>query len=138
MPGLCLSNEFVSRDEALHYQFAVKLYSHLKHSLPESVVRQIVTEAVDTELEFVRDAIPVRLIGMNADLMQEYIKFVADRAMLDLGLTKIYNAENPFPWMELISLQGKSNFFERFPSEYQRSGVMADTAEQIFGTDGDF
>ena len=138
MPGLCLSNEFISRDEALHYQFAVKLYSHLKHSLPESVVRQIVTEAVDTELEFVRDAIPVRLIGMNADLMQEYIKFVADRAMLDLGLTKIYNAENPFPWMELISLQGKSNFFERFPSEYQRSGVMADTAEQIFGTDGDF
>lgn len=138
MPGLCLSNEFISRDEALHYEFGVALYKLLKHKLDEPIVRQIVTEAVETELEFVVDAIPCRLVGMNADLMQQYIKFVADRALLDLGYTKLYGAENPFPWMELIGLTGKSNFFERFPSEYQRAGVMAGATEQVFATDGDF
>ena len=138
MPGLGLSNEFISRDEALHYAFGVALYKLLKHKLDEAVVRQIVTEAVDTELEFVVDAIPCRLVGMNSDLMQRYIKYVADRAMLDLGYSKIFGAENPFPWMELIGLSGKANFFERFPSEYQRAGVMAQASEQVFGTDGDF
>lgn len=138
MPGLGLSNEFISRDEALHYEFGVAVYKLLKHKLDEATVRRIVTEAVDTELEFVVDAIPCRLVGMNAELMQQYIKFVADRAMLDLGYSKIYAVENPFPWMELIGLAGKSNFFERFPSEYQRAGVMASASDQVFGTDGDF
>ncbi len=138
MPGLCLSNEFISRDEALHYEFGVKLYRHLKHPLDEASVRSIVQEAVETELEFVVDAIPCRLVGMNADLMQEYIKFVADRAMVDLGYTKIYGATNPFPWMELIGLASKTNFFERLPSDYQRAGVLADSSKQIFGLDEAF
>ena len=138
MPGLCLANEFISRDEALHYQFGVALYGHLRHALPEAAVRRIVQDAVETELDFVVDAIPCRLVGMNAALMQQYIKFVADRAMVDLGCAKIYGVDNPFPWMELISLAGKSNFFERFPSEYQRAGVMAGADEQVFGTDADF
>ena len=138
MPGLCLSNEFISRDEALHYSFGVKLYGHLRHKLPEAAVRAIISEAVETELEFVVDAIPCRLVGMNADLMREYIKFVADRAMTDLGYAKLYNAVNPFPWMELIGLAAKTNFFERFPSDYQRAGVMADSAQQTFGVDDDF
>jgi ribonucleotide reductase beta subunit family protein with ferritin-like domain len=138
MPGLCLSNEFISRDEAMHYDFGVSLYKLLKHPLDAATVRRIVSEAVDTELEFVVDAIPCRLVGMNSDMMQQYIRFVADRAMLDLGYPKLYGVENPFPWMELIGLSGKSNFFERFPSEYQRAGVMAHASEQVFGTDGDF
>jgi ribonucleotide reductase beta subunit family protein with ferritin-like domain/glutaredoxin len=138
MPGLGLSNEFISRDEALHYEFGVMMYKLLKHKLDEASVKKIVREAVETELEFVIDAIPCRLVGMNSDLMQQYIKFVADRALLDLGYTKMYDAENPFPWMELIGLTGKSNFFERFPSEYQRAGVMAQASDQVFGTDGDF
>ena len=138
MPGLCLSNEFISRDEALHYTFGVAMYRHLKHALPESTARAIVQEAVETELAFVVDAIPCRLVGMNADAMQAYIRFVADRAMTDLGYAKIYGADNPFPWMELISLAGKANFFERFPSEYQRSGVMAKVEDQTFGVDATF
>lgn len=138
MPGLGLSNEFISRDEALHYDFGVALYKHLKHRLDEATVTKIVTEAVDTELEFVVDAIPCRLVGMNSDMMQQYIKYVADRALVDLGCRKAYNVDNPFPWMELIGLSGKSNFFERFPSEYQRAGVMAEAQEQVFAIDDDF
>jgi len=138
MPGLCLSNEFISRDEALHYEFGVKLYQHVKHRLPEATVRAIIREAVETELEFVVDAIPCRLVGMNSELMQEYIKFVADRAMGDLGYAKIYNVSNPFPWMELIGLASKTNFFERLPSEYQRAGVMSEPSQQLFGTDDTF
>ena len=138
LPGLALANEFISRDEALHYSFGIQLYSHLKHPLSFEAVRAIVEEAVETELDFVIDAIPVRLIGMNADMMCDYIKFVADRAMTDLGYAKIYNKANPFPWMELIGLTGKSNFFERLESNYARAGVMANASEQVFGTDGDF
>lgn len=138
MPGLCLSNEFISRDEALHYEFGCAMYRLLKHKLSEATVVQIVREAVDTELEFVVDAIPCRLVGMNSELMCQYIKFVADRALLDLGYSKIYGVDNPFPWMELIGLAGKSNFFERFPSEYQRAGVMADADAQVFAIDEDF
>jgi len=138
MPGLTLSNEFISRDEALHYTFGCALYRKLKHPLPESVVRAIVTEAVATELEFIVDALPCRLVGMNADLMQDYIRFVADRAMVDLGCAKVYNAANPFPWMELISLQGKTNFFEQVPSQYQRAGVMGTDADREFALDDAF
>lgn len=138
MPGLTLSNEFISRDEALHYDFGVALYKRLKHSLPETAVTAIVRDAVETELEFVVDAIPCRLVGMNADLMCQYIRFVADRAMVDLGYSKIYGDANPFPWMELIGLAGKTNFFEQFPSQYQRAGVMAETTDQIFDIDDDF
>jgi ribonucleotide reductase beta subunit family protein with ferritin-like domain/glutaredoxin len=138
MPGLCLSNEFISRDEALHYNFGVQLYRHLRHPLPEDIAKQIVTEAIETELEFVVDAIPCRLVGMNAELMQQYIKFVADRALTDLGYGKMYNAVNPFPWMELIGLTSKTNFFERLPSDYQRAGVMASSEQQTFGIDEDF
>lgn len=138
MPGLTLSNEFISRDEALHYDFGVAMYKHLKHKLSEKEVKQIITEAVETELDFVIDAIPCRLIGMNAEMMQQYIKFVADCAFVDLGYSKHYHVENPFPWMELIGLQGKTNFFEQFPSQYQRAGVMAEAKEQTFGLDGDF
>lgn len=138
MPGLTLSNEFISRDEALHYEFGVAMYKHLKHKVSETEVKKIVTEAVETELEFVIDAIPCRLIGMNAEMMQQYIKFVADRAFIDLGYSKHYHVDNPFPWMELIGLQGKTNFFEQFPSQYQRAGVMAEAKEQTFGLDGDF
>jgi ribonucleotide reductase beta subunit family protein with ferritin-like domain len=138
MPGLTLSNEFISRDEALHYEFGVAMYKLLKHKLSESEVRKIITEAVDNELEFVVDAIPCRLIGMNSEMMQQYIKFVADRMFTDLGYAKVYQVENPFPWMELIGLQGKTNFFEQFPSQYQRAGVMAHTDDQVFGVDDEF
>lgn len=139
MPGLCLANEFISRDEALHYDFGVELYTkYIKHKLPHATIESIIREAVDTELEFVCDAIPCHLIGMNSDLMCEYIKFVADRAMMDLTGTKIYKATNPFPWMELIGLDSKVNFFERFPSQYQRAGVMASADDQTFAIDEAF
>lgn len=139
MPGLCLANEFISRDEALHYEFGVEMYTrYLKHKLPNGTVEAIIRGAVDTELEFVCDAIPCKLIGMNSDLMCQYIKFVADRAMMDLTGTKIYNASNPFPWMELIGLDSKVNFFERFPSQYQRAGVMTQPEQQTFAVDEDF
>jgi ribonucleoside-diphosphate reductase beta chain len=139
MPGLCLANEFISRDEGLHYQFGVEMYTkYIKHALPHSTVETIIREAVDTELAFVCDAIPCHLIGMNSDMMCEYIKFVADRAMMDLTGKKIYNATNPFPWMELIGLDSKVNFFERFPSQYQRAGVMTKPDQQTFAVDDEF
>lgn len=138
MPGLTLSNEFISRDEGLHYVFGCALYGKLKHKLPEATVRAIVQEAVETELSFVVDAVPCRLVGMNAELMQEYIRFVADRAMLDLGYSKIYTVANPFPWMELISLQGKTNFFEQLPSQYQRAGMIGDSGDREFAIDDAF
>lgn len=139
MPGLCLANEFISRDEALHYEFGVEMYTkYIKHKISNQRIAKIIREAVDTELEFVCDAIPCSLIGMNSDLMCDYIKFVADRAMMDLTGQKLYDVKNPFPWMELISLDSKVNFFERFPSQYQRAGVMANATEQTFGVDDDF
>src|SRR5210317_2164091 len=139
MPGLCLANEFISRDEGLHYQFGVEMYTkYIKHALPHSTVETIIREAVETELAFVCDAIPCHLIGMNSDMMCEYIKFVADRAMMDLTGKKIYNATNPFPWMELIGLDSKVNFFERFPSQYQRAGVMTKPDQQTFAVDDEF
>ena len=124
MPGLTFSNELISRDEGLHTDFACLLFKHLKNKPSEETVRALVTEAVEFEQEFITEALPVSLIGMNSDLMKEYIQFVADRLMMELGFGPIYNSQNPFDWMELISLQGKTNFFEKRVSEYQKAGVM--------------
>ena len=137
MPGLSLSNQWISRDEALHCDHAVLLYKRLRRSLGQEQVEAIVTEAVDNEIEFINDAVPCRLIGMNAELMAEYIKFVADRLLQDLGYAKTYNAKNPFPWMQTICLEGKTNFFESRVSEYQRAGVL-DTEGGKFSLSDDF
>jgi ribonucleoside-diphosphate reductase beta chain len=123
MPGLTFSNELISRDEGLHCDFACYLYSQLQHKLDPKEVEAIITEAVTFEKEFVTDALPVSLIGMNAGMMSEYIEFVADRLLISLGNEKVYNTPNPFSWMEMISLQGKTNFFEKRVGEYQKAGV---------------
>jgi len=143
MPGLTFSNELISRDEGLHTDFACLLYKHLEHCrLPEEVVAQIITSAVEIEQEFICDAIPVRLIGMNSELMCKYIKFVADRLLYALGHNKIYGEKNPFEFMEMISLQGKTNFFEKRVGEYAKAGVSGNNQEQEkakeFTTDADF
>ncbi|KAJ3177356.1 Ribonucleoside-diphosphate reductase small chain B [Gaertneriomyces sp. JEL0708] len=137
MPGLTFSNELISRDEGLHTDFACLLYKELQHKLPYDTVKSIVTEAVDLECEFVTDALPVRLIGMNSDLMCQYIRFVADRLLVSLGYTKAYNVDNPFDFMELISLQGKTNFFEKKVGEYKTSG-SAFNGDHTFTLDEDF
>ena len=118
MPGLTFSNELISRDEALHCEFAILLYSKLVKKVDKSRVYEIIKEAVEIETEFICDALPCRLIGMNSESMTQYIKFVADRLCIQLGYKKIYNATNPFDFMELISLEGKTNFFERSVGEY--------------------
>ncbi|MGZ8557493.1 MAG: ribonucleoside-diphosphate reductase small subunit [Chitinophagaceae bacterium] len=138
MPGLTFSNELISRDEGLHCEFACLLYSMLQNKLSEKEVHDIIADAVSIEKEFVTDALPVDLIGMNAKLMQQYIEFVADRWLSELGYTKIYNATNPFDFMELISLQGKTNFFEKRVGEYQKSGVMNEASMKSFSMDEDF
>ncbi len=139
MPGLAFSNELISRDEGMHCDFACMLYQdHIKNKLPKSTVQKIICDAVTIEKEFVSDAIPVRLIGMNADTMCQYIEFVADRLLVSLGNEKVYNTTNPFDWMELISLQGKTNFFEKRVGEYTKAGVMADKSQQTFSLDEDF
>ncbi|MEJ8804371.1 ribonucleoside-diphosphate reductase small subunit [Pontibacter sp. H249] len=138
MPGLTFSNELISRDEGLHCDFACLLYSMLNNKLPESRVHEIILDAVTFEQEFVTDALPVDLIGMNAKLMSQYIEFVADRLLVALGCSKIYNATNPFDFMEMISLQGKTNFFEKRVGEYQKAGVMGDKDKNVFSLDEDF
>lgn len=141
MPGLSFANEQISRDEGLHCDFACLLYTaHLQGRLPDADLQRVIREAVSIEKEFVSEALPVRLIGMNADLMCQYIEFVADRLLLALGSTKAYNATNPFDFMELISLQGKTNFFERRVGEYQKSGVMnvGQPTAQNFSMEEDF
>ena len=137
MPGLTFSNELISRDEGLHCEFACLLYSMLQNKLSEKEVHGIISDAVAIEKEFITEALPVDLIGMNAKLMQQYIEFVADRWLSELGYSKIFNATNPFDFMELISLQGKTNFFEKRVGEYQKSGVMNDTGKS-FSMDEDF
>lgn len=125
MPGLSFSNELISRDEGLHCDFACLLYTnHLNNKLSIETVQTIIQDAVAIEKEFVTDALPVKLIGMNSDLMCQYIEFVADRLLSELGCPKIYNSTNPFDFMEMISLQGKTNFFEKRVGEYQKAGVM--------------
>jgi ribonucleoside-diphosphate reductase beta chain len=130
MPGLSFSNELISRDEGLHCDFACLLYSMLQHQLAPERLLQIIREAVEIEKEFVTSSLPVSLIGMNADMMSEYIEFVADRLLMALGQPKFFMASNPFPWMELISLQGKTNFFEKRVSEYQKAGVKSNDKQQ--------
>jgi ribonucleoside-diphosphate reductase beta chain len=138
MPGLSFSNELISRDEGLHCDFACLLYSQLQNKLTEAQVKEVISNAVEIEKEFVSSSLPVKLIGMNSDLMCQYIEFVADRLLLALGCTKIYNANNPFDFMELISLQGKTNFFEKRVAEYQKSGVMSKAEDNVFSLDEDF
>ena len=139
LPGLSFSNELISRDEGMHCDFACLLYTkHLINKLPKETVEAIIKDAVSIEKEFVSDALPVDLIGMNANLMCQYIEFVADRLLAQLGNDKVYHVENPFPWMDLISLQGKTNFFEKRVGDYQKAGIMTDRTKQIFSLDEDF
>lgn len=143
MPGLSFSNQLISRDEGMHCDFACMLYNdHLVNKLPNEVVLKIITDAVDIEKDFVTDALPVKLIGMNAKLMTQYIEFVADRLLISLNLDKHYNATNPFDFMEMISLEGKTNFFENRVSEYKKSGVNGDSTgastNRTFSVEADF
>uniref|UniRef100_A0A2N9G174 Uncharacterized protein n=1 Tax=Fagus sylvatica TaxID=28930 RepID=A0A2N9G174_FAGSY len=142
MPGLTFSNELISRDEGLHCDFACLLYSLLRKKLSKERVKGIVRDAVEIEREFVCDALPCALVGMNGDLMSQYIEFVADRLLGALGCGKIYNVQNPFDWMELISLQGKTNFFEKRVGEYQKASVMSSIngngGNHVFKLDEDF
>jgi len=141
MPGLTFSNELISRDEGLHAEFACLLYGMLQHKLPEDVVHEIIRGAVRVEREFICEALSCDLIGMNNDLMTEYIEFVADRLLVALGHSKLFGTKNPFDWMELISLQGKTNFFEKRVGEYQKAGVMSSGAQEeskAFALDVDF
>jgi len=138
MPGLTFSNELISRDEGLHCDFACLLYGYLQNKLSEERVQSIIADAVRIEQEFVTDALPVSLIGMNAKNMANYIEFVADRLLVSLGCAKIYNTANPFDFMEMISVQGKTNFFEKRVAEYQKAGVMSERTENAFSLDEDF
>lgn len=142
MPGLTFSNELISRDEGLHCDFACHLYTkHVVNKLPEQVVIDVIKDAVEIEKEFVTDALPVNLIGMNAELMRQYIEFVADRLLNELIGKKIYGATNPFDFMDMISLKGKTNFFEKRVAEYQKAGVLNSTekeSSQKFSLDEDF
>jgi ribonucleoside-diphosphate reductase beta chain len=139
MPGLSFSNELISRDEGLHCDFACLLYAdHINNKLTQERIYEIILEAVEIEKEFVTVALPVSLIGMNAEMMCQYIDFVADRLLVSLGCQKHYNATNPFDFMEMISLQGKTNFFEKRVAEYQKSGVMSDKDSMSFSLDEDF
>lgn len=139
MPGLTFSNELVSRDEGLHCDFACMMMNHLKYKPSEQKIIQIISDAVKIEQEFLTEALPVALIGMNNQLMKRYIEFVADRLLCELNCEKIYRVENPFDFMELISLEGKTNFFEKRVSEYQKIGVMSlNKDDRIFTKDVDF
>ncbi|XP_076804055.1 ribonucleoside-diphosphate reductase subunit M2-like isoform X2 [Clavelina lepadiformis] len=138
MPGLTFSNELISRDEGLHCDFACLMFKHLVNKPSEERVAEIVKDAVKIEQEFLTDALPVALIGMNNKLMKQYIEFVADRLLVELGCSKVFNSENPFDFMELISLEGKTNFFEKRVGEYQKAGVMAKAEDMKFTLDADF
>ena len=138
MPGLCFTNQLIARDEGLHCDFACLMHSRLANKLPHSRIVEILSSAVDIEKEFVADALPVELIGMNSNLMGEYICFCADRLFQALGCSKHYRVKNPFEWMEMISLQGKTNFFENRVSEYSKSGVGVNRDLQVFDIKADF
>lgn len=139
MPGLTFSNELISRDEGMHCDFACLIYNeHIQNKLEDGMVTKIIKDAVEIEKEFVSDSLPVNLIGMNADMMCQYIEFVADRLLVELGEQKVWNVENPFPWMDMINLQGKTNFFEKRVGEYQKAGVTSDRDKQVFSLDEDF
>jgi ribonucleoside-diphosphate reductase subunit M2 len=136
MPGLTFSNELISRDEALHCEFAVLLYNKLQKKIDKARIHEIIKEAVEIEIEFICEALPCKLIGMNSDLMTQYIKFVADRLVVQLGYKKIYNAANPFDFMELISLEGKTNFFEKRNDSYALANKTV--SEDVFNLSDDF
>ncbi|KAA0710493.1 Ribonucleoside-diphosphate reductase subunit M2 B [Triplophysa tibetana] len=138
MPGLTHSNELISRDEGLHCNFACLMHSYLVKKPSPDRIKDIITKAVGIEQEFLTEALPVDLIGMNCSLMKLYIEFVADRLLTDLGLPKVYRSENPFDFMESISLEGKTNFFEKRVAEYQRLGVMSNVMDCEFTLDADF
>lgn len=145
MPGLCFSNELISRDEGLHCDFACLLFGMLKNKPSFETVKEILMSAAEIEKEFVSSALPVSLLGMNCDWMCEYVEFVTDRLFVALGYPKVYNANNPFDWMEMISLQGKTNFFEKRVGEYRRSNVSLTTSgaeahlnDKTFNMNADF
>ena len=138
MPGLSFSNELISRDEGMHTDFAVMLHNnHLANKVSEERIKEIICSALEIEKEFITESLPVRLIGMNSDLMKQYLEFVADRLLFDLGCSKVYNSENPFDFMENIALQGKTNFFEKRVGEYQKAGVK-NKSEDAFKFEEDF
>ena len=140
MPGLTFSNELISRDEGVHCDFAVHLHNHhLVNKVPKARIREIIVDALNIEREFITESLPVSLIGMNAALMTQYLEFVADRLLVELGCDREYNTSNPFDFMDMISLQGKTNFFEKKVAEYQKSGVMnTDSEAQKISFDADF
>jgi ribonucleotide reductase beta subunit family protein with ferritin-like domain len=137
MPGLTTSNEFIARDEGLHTDFAVLLYSKIVNRMKQSKVHKLITEAVNIEKEFICESLPCALLGMNSGMMSQYIEFVADRLVTQLGYAKIYNTSNPFDFMENISLEGKDNFFEKRVSNYSKKGVGVDKAKMVFAIDDD-
>ena len=140
MPGLTFSNELISRDEGVHCDFAVYLHNHhLVNKVPKERIREIIVDALNIEREFITESLPVSLIGMNAKLMTQYLEFVTDRLLVELGCEKEYNAKNPFDFMDMISLQGKTNFFEKRVSEYQKAGVTnKDKESNKISFDADF
>lgn len=138
MPGLTFSNELISRDEGLHCDFACLMFKHLVQKPSEERITEIISEAVTIEKEFLTDALPCSLLGMNCELMSQYIEFVADRLLTELNCQKIYNTKNPFNFMEMISLEGKTNFFEKKVGEYQKCGVTANKLDHVFTLDADF
>jgi len=138
MSGLTVSNEFISRDEALHVEMAVLIYKHIQNKLDTETIHKIISEAVQLEKEFIIESIPCAMIGMNADLMSQYIEYVADRLLVQLGYEKIYNTANPFGFMELISMENKTNFFEERVSSYSKAGVGRSREDMTFSLDADF
>lgn len=138
LPGLCFANELISRDEGMHTTTSIEIYKTLKNRLLENEVFEIFADAVKYEIDFITQAIPCAMIGMNSTLMENYVKFVADRLLVQLGYNKMYNSENPFTFMEKISLNGKTNFFEKRVGEYSKAGVMVDEKQQCFKLDEDF
>jgi ribonucleoside-diphosphate reductase beta chain len=140
MPGLTFSNELISRDEGMHCDYACHLFNnHIENKLSEKRIKEIICGALEIEKEFILEALPVRLIGMNSDLMEQYLEFVTDRLLMALGCSKQYNSENPFDFMQNIALQGKTNFFEKRVAEYQKAGVnnVSEDLDSAFG-DVDF
>ena len=139
LPGLCFSNELISRDEGLHCDFACLLYSMLEYTkAPRKVVLDIITDAVEIEKVFILEALPCNLIGMNSELMAQYIEFVADRLLQNLGYKKYYNSKNPFGFMELMSLSGKTNFFEKRVGEYKKANISKSVEEMKFSLSATF
>jgi ribonucleoside-diphosphate reductase beta chain len=138
MPGLSFSNELISRDEGLHCDFAVHLYNnHVENKLTKERIREILDSALEIEKEFITESLPVSLIGMNSDLMSQYLEYVTDRLYTELGVGKIYNSQNPFDFMQNIAMENKTNFFEKRVSDYSKSGVGV-SEDNGFATDEDF